>query len=406
MLPYINNLRFPYENKLSLQIQMNPAISGILNSLSKRHDFHSTKRHLLGSAVKITKSLIPELYALYQTCLDLVGDQLEGELYVQQQSEYNAGVYAIGNRFDIVMASAIVKDFKQEEIAFVIGHELGHVLFEHNKIPVRLILSDCEHISYELASLLFQWSRTTEISADRIGLLCSGNLMSAANTFFKTSSGLSLEREDEIIRSLRTQYDELVKLSKPPGLSHDWICTHPLVPIRFKSLELICLDILKLRHQKSKVKVSWDRINSEIEEVLLKTEPLGTKKLHLSQQGLAVLMLCLLYVAVSDDELNQDEEAFIADIQRRIAPDLHLRETIAICKRNRRQFMTGVLSDIQNSKIPRDDTVVILELCYYLAIADRKLCNAETQAIEEVCGALGCEIMLVESVISQHQPAI
>lgn len=404
MLPYIHDLRFPYENKLFLQIQKDQAISGILSSLSKRHDFTARKRHLLGSAVKITKSLIPELYTLYQTCLDLVGEQLEGELYVQQQGEYNASVYAVGNRFDIVLSSSIVKDFKQEEVAFVIGHELGHVLFDHNKIPVRLILSDNEQISYELASLLFQWSRTSEISADRIGLLCSGNLMSAANTFFKTASGLSLEREDEIIRSLRTQYEELAELSKPSALSQDWICTHPLTPIRFKSLELICLDILTLRHRKSKVKLSWNRINSEIKEVLLKTEPLGAKKLQISQQGLGILMLALLYVAVSDGDLNQHEEAFIAELHQRVAPNLHLGEIAAACRQNRRRFREKALIDIKKIRIRRDEVMGILELCYYLAIADSGLCDAETQALEEICGALGCEVLLVESVISQHQP--
>ncbi|MBC6422896.1 MAG: hypothetical protein GDA43_23550 [Hormoscilla sp. SP5CHS1] len=34
---------------------------------------------------------------------------------------------------------------------------------------------------------------------------------SAANAFFKTSSGLCLDREEEIIRSLRSQYDELAR---------------------------------------------------------------------------------------------------------------------------------------------------------------------------------------------------
>ncbi len=90
---------------------------------------------------------------------------------------------------------------------------MGHVLFEHNQIPVKQILAAEEHLSYQVASLLFQWSRAAEISADRIGLLCSGSLASAANAFFKTSSGLCLDREEEIIRSLRSQYDELAPLS-------------------------------------------------------------------------------------------------------------------------------------------------------------------------------------------------
>ena len=405
MLQYVDSLRFPYESKLFMQVQMNPSISNVLDSVSQKHDLNFTKRHLLGSAVKITATLIPELYQLYQSCLNLVGEGLQGDLYVQQQSDYNAWVSAVGKRFDIVLASGIVNDFRPEEIAFVIGHELGHVLFEHNKIPVQGILaeSDRTSISYELASLLFQWSRATEISADRIGLLCSGSLSSAANAFFKTSSGLLLDREEEIIRSLRSQYDEIAKLSNSSRITRESFYTHPLIPIRFKSLELICLDIMALRNQRSKFKVSWARIDSEIEDVLLKTEPLGIQNLNLSQAAIAILIIGLLYVAVSDGELNQYEEYFIRSIQQRVAPNLNLPEILADCKRDRQKFSKQAIADLSGNRITRQEVEKILQLCYAVAIADNPICSAETQAMEVLCKSLGCDIVLANTVISQQE---
>ena len=405
MLPYLKNLRFAYENKLFLQIQMHPVMPQLRASLSQKPDMlHFRKRQLLGVAVKITRALLPELHALYQTCLAFVGDQLEGELYVQQQSDYNASVYAVGNRFDILVSSAIIKDFKPEEIAFVIGHELGHVVFEHQQIPVGQILAECQQIPFQLASLLFQWSRTAEISADRIGLLCSGSLMSAANAFFKTSSGLLLDRESEIIRSLRAQYDELAKLSTARRASNDWICTHPLIPIRFKSLEMICLDILALRNQKtSKMKMAWGQVDAEIERALLNTEPLAPKEIQLTREGLAVLMLAMLYIAASDGELHPAEEGFINEVHGRIAAQLEVAEILAICKQNRQRFRERALLDMKRVHICRDDAVVILELGYYLAVADQPFCHAERQALEEVCDAFNCERMLVETIISERE---
>ncbi len=80
MLPDINNLRFPYERKLFMEVQMNPDISRVLEEVSG--DLNYTKLYLLGTAVKITETLIPELYQLYQTCLERVGKGLEGHLYV------------------------------------------------------------------------------------------------------------------------------------------------------------------------------------------------------------------------------------------------------------------------------------------------------------------------------------
>jgi len=402
MLPDINNLRFPYERKLFMEVQMNPDISRVLEEVSG--DLNYTKRYLLGTAVKITETLIPELYQLYQTCLERVGKGLEGHLYVQQSSDYNACVYAVGSRFDIVLCSAIVKDFQPQEIAFAIGHELGHVLFEHNQIPVKQILAAGEQLSYQVASLLFQWSRAAEISADRIGLLCSGSLGSTANALFKTCSGLCLKnKEEEIIRSLGSQYDEIARLSTAMVSPHETFCTHPLIPIRFKSLEMICLDIMAWRSQKSNLKISWAQIDAEIEEVLLKTEPLGKRNLNISQAAVAMMMLSLLYIAVSDGELNKHEEYFIREIQQLVAPELNLQEVLALCKGDRRKFSQQVLSDLSKNRVSRQEAEKILQLGYAIARCDRPLCHAETQAMEAVCESLGCEVVLVHAVISQHQ---
>ena len=52
MLPYLKNLRFAYENKLFLQIQMHPVMPQLRASLSQKPDMlHFRKRQLLGVAV-------------------------------------------------------------------------------------------------------------------------------------------------------------------------------------------------------------------------------------------------------------------------------------------------------------------------------------------------------------------
>lgn len=400
MLQYLDSLRFNYENKLFVQLQMDPALTRSLSAAPKLHEFHARKRQVLGSAVKITPSLIPELYGLYQTCLGFFGGKIQGDLYVQQQHDYNAYVYSAGSRFDIILSSAIVKDFNQREIAFVIGHELGHVLFEHNKIPVGHVLQSCEGISYELAHRLFQWSRAAEISADRIGMLCGGSLSSAANAFFKLSSGLALQNEEEIIRSLRSQFDEIKKLS---GASDDWVCTHPLIPIRFKSLELIALDILALRNRGTLSKVSWAQIDSQISEVLIETEPAKVSSYLSSKEGVSLLVLCLLYVAICDGMPNSQEEQFIYDVRQRAALNINIEDVISVCRRDIQDFARVALSEVRGIRVEKDDAVRIVQLCHYLAISDTPLNDAEFRALNEVCEALGCEPWVVDSVIGQHE---
>ncbi|ELR98535.1 M48 family metallopeptidase [Gloeocapsa sp. PCC 73106] len=391
MLPQIASLRFSYEQRLFQHIYSDKHLEAVLNGYAKNRNFNISKRYLLGHALKLTESLLPELYQLYQNCLKIVGQHLQGDLYVQQQSDYNAGVYAVGNRFDLVLSSGIVKDFQAAEIAFVIGHELGHVLFEHNQIPVQLILSEEQQINYDLARILLQWSRSAEISADRIGLLCSGSLTSAANVFFKTSSGLSVDKENEIINALRNQYEEIAKLAFS---SHDYFNTHPLIPIRFKSLELICLDIMSMRNQKNSAKTTWLHIDKTIEDVLLNTELLGLNQLQLSRQKIYILILSLLYIAISDGEINQYETSFIQEIKARIAPDLDVQEVLAFCRLNKNKFKTEVIKEIELVQVNREEATNILQISYYLATCDQPICSSEENALAEICQLLGYHVSL------------
>ncbi|KJU85583.1 peptidase M48 family protein, partial [Candidatus Magnetobacterium bavaricum] len=256
------------------------------------------KRYLLSTSARITAALLPDLHRLYQECLGYVGGELKGNLYVQQSSEYNAFIYSAGDCFDIVVSSSIIKDFDTREIAFVIGHELGHVIFGHNEIPAGWFLSQQTQMPHELMHMISSWSKACEISADRLGLLCCGNLRSAASAFFKLVSGLCLEDSDAVIRCLSAQYDEIKAISQTQWLSDD-LSTHPLIPIRYKSLELVALDVIALRGQRDKaMHRGFDVIDDQITKVLVGSEPFEDGSVLRGQEGFSLLVLCLLYVAV------------------------------------------------------------------------------------------------------------
>jgi Zn-dependent protease with chaperone function len=171
-------------------------------------------------------------------------------LFVQQSREYNASVFAAGGRFDVLVHSSLINNFSTDELCFVFGHELGHVVFGHTWFPVRDIWANIDRISPDVRNLLFRWARSSEVSADRIGLLCCGKLGPAVTALFKTSSGLAGIDVDRVLRSFRKQYQELEEhIRQPVSDSYTWIRSHPMIPIRFKALELASLDIIALRQQ-------------------------------------------------------------------------------------------------------------------------------------------------------------
>jgi len=396
----LSDLRFNYETELFHQIRAGATLREFAKTGTQNNGFRGRERLLLGNAAKITPALIPELHQLYQNCLNFVGGAIRGDLYAIQRSDHNAFVYVSGSRYDIVLSSALVREFKPDEIAFVIGHELGHVIYEHHQIPVKEIFEHGQGLPLESSRLLFQWQRAAEISADRIGLLCSGSLSSAANVFFKTSSGLVIDKDEQIVESLRAQYHEIRALARSASRDgSETLCTHPLIPIRFKSLEIISREILALRAQKPASE--WKHADAEIQQVLLETELGGGAP---ADRTVPLLLLCLLYVASSDKVLNHNEELFICDIQARMAPSVQFGSVLGDCKRDSAGFMKAALEDIikNSADLRKEDIGRILQLCFCMALSDGRLSDFEVTAMETLSNVLGGDPFLIDSIIGGH----
>jgi len=251
----IESLRFGYESELLKVItaQLGSELSFTYDKAKNMLDMR--RKELLGDAVRVTADLLPEVHEVYQSCLDIIGGDLNGNLFICQSKEYNSNVFAHGKTFDVLIHSALLNDFSTDELRFVFGHELGHVVFEHSRFLIYDILSNVEGISADTADILFRWSRAAELSADRVGLLCCGKLPPAITALFRTASGLSGINVDQILHSFRKQYEELKTQITQVNDPHSWVRSHPMIPIRFKALELAALDIVSLRKQSSSF--SW-----------------------------------------------------------------------------------------------------------------------------------------------------
>ena len=90
------------------------------------------RRRLLTGALRVNKRMVPELSDALQQCRDILGVTAPLELFVRPDPSYGAfvmknpaGPWALG------VTSSLVEKFTADELRFVIGHELGHILFDH-----------------------------------------------------------------------------------------------------------------------------------------------------------------------------------------------------------------------------------------------------------------------------------
>jgi Zn-dependent protease with chaperone function len=172
----------------------------VLKTLSGLVNERSVRLLLLGSAVRADARNFAELHRLFSDC-GAVLDAVElPELYVRASPTFNA--YTVGiNKPIIVIDSGLVELLDdEEEMRFLLGHELGHALSGHAVYQTLLRrLIALTGVLYAvpggaigvraITAALMEWSRKAELSADRAGLLATQNPAAATRVHMKLASG-------------------------------------------------------------------------------------------------------------------------------------------------------------------------------------------------------------------------
>jgi Zn-dependent protease with chaperone function len=180
-------------------------------------------------------------------------DVAEPELYVTLDPVPNAFTYGHTRPF-ITLTSGLVDVMSDEELFFVIGHELGHIKAGHvlygtmarNIAAVVQLIGQATLgigalLAQGLVLALYDWYRCAELTADRLALLCVQDLEPARATFMKLAGGttrLAAEMDrDEFLRQVAA-YEEVDRstLDKAYKALLTAYRTHPFAMQRAKEL--------------------------------------------------------------------------------------------------------------------------------------------------------------------------
>jgi hypothetical protein len=197
----------------------------------------------LARALRLSPAIAPTACGVLERCVKALNVEYAVELFVFPSADFNAACTPTEQgRVFVLLSSSLLECFDEEELTFVIGHELGHHIYGHHDIPVGPLLSGQVPIRPAKALQLHSWQRYAEISADRAGLLCCGSFMAAARSFFKLSSGLRMVPTEDRIQAFVEQADELFRevtaASSVGAATHgDWLSSHPFSPIRLRAAQ-------------------------------------------------------------------------------------------------------------------------------------------------------------------------
>jgi len=151
-----------------------------------------------GNAIRVGPSQFPRLWHLHTEVTTTFDWADVPDLYVSQTPFFNAGAYGIDNPF-IVVHSAAIELLDDDELRVLLSHELGHVLSGHAlyrtiaailaliSLGALPVLASLAVLPVRLAFL--EWSRKSELSADRAGLLGGQDVVVAHRLDMKMAGG-------------------------------------------------------------------------------------------------------------------------------------------------------------------------------------------------------------------------
>ena len=193
-----------------------------------------------GHCMKADENLLGSFYALCHEVKAKLGFEEDVDFYVTGDSTINAfSIAAEGDQPHIVnVNSELFNLMSEDELRFVIGHELGHLINRDTELK-RLIYFVYPPNVMPPVTLQYKihlHDNLAELVADRYGYLACGNLGACVTAFFKMASGLDLERMQVGIGDLLIDNSKhLDYFLRGGGMSH---YDHPVNPIRVQAINL------------------------------------------------------------------------------------------------------------------------------------------------------------------------
>lgn len=386
-------LRAKGERDLAKLLLSDPYLTKLIERYEKTKK-QEARRYLLGSSVRLTASMTPDLHEVAEHCRSVLEITEPVEIYVSPNPTFNAFSYGGENDLVIVgLTSSLLEAFEPEELRFVIGHELGHYVFSHQDVPVAALVRGRSGIPPRKALQLFQWQRYAEISSDRAGLVCSGDLKATARAFFKMASGL---RGEKVTFDIDAYMDQIGDIREEAAKARqgdeqvraDWFASHPFSPLRIRAAQL-CAESELFREGGT----STEDLESSVQELMAIMEP--SYLLDASPAGEAMRRLLLaggILVAAAIDGISEEEldtlKGFLGEenVPHELNPDAlrsDLAERVAFAKKH--------VPPLQLDKVVRDLAVI--------SLADGHQHEEELNVIYELAEMLGVSRMVVDRAV-------
>jgi Zn-dependent protease with chaperone function len=201
--------------------------------------YSATRSHhanLMRQAYPVQPETTPELAALAQRCIERLQPG-RVQVFVANSRQLNAYTFGMDDPKVVVLYAGLLSVMDADELAFIIGHELGHVRLGHTRLNSILGglagIPAASPVTALLTLAFLAWNRACEHSADRAGLLACGKPDKAITALVKLVAGpraLSRAGLERAYQQIDAQDDHWLS-----GLG-EVLGTHPMIIKRIQEM--------------------------------------------------------------------------------------------------------------------------------------------------------------------------
>jgi hypothetical protein len=225
-----------------------PLLDKVIKRLSDLGHERRLRQMVMGNAVRLGTDQVPDVWTRYVQCTSILDLDSVPDLYMINNAAVNA--MAIGAKTPIVVVnSSLIGSYTPDEIQTVLGHELGHVLSEHNYYSTALLLlkqfmegalPKSLLLGLPIRGLYFallEWSRAAELSCDRAAALVMGDPLAPCRVLMRLAGGAVPGMSLESFLKQTADYDDEEDLfSRHTRFWAELSLTHPIAVRRVKEL--------------------------------------------------------------------------------------------------------------------------------------------------------------------------
>jgi Zn-dependent protease with chaperone function len=230
-----------------------PGMQMLLRKISGSYVENTLRMLNVAQNIRVSSKQFPQVHNLFREACDVLDIKVMPEIYISTAYIPNAFTFGM-EKYSVTLLSGVLDLLSEEELLFVIAHELSHIKCNHMMYKTLLYL--LSYVGTEIFGLVFKvaaitffpiemalrsWERKAEFSCDRGGLLVVQNAEVAKTTMAKLS-GFSKSLKTQVnIDEILAQADELRNMDEQlfvrvMKMYHTAFRPHPFPIIRIKEL--------------------------------------------------------------------------------------------------------------------------------------------------------------------------